>query len=49
VYCLVNNFTQTVIPAEAGIQNNCLWIPVCTGMTEEKMYRTVKNSTLLTV
>jgi hypothetical protein len=36
VYCPLNNFTQIVIPAEAGIQYHCLWIPVCTGMTKEK-------------
>ena len=34
--CQLNNFTQIVIPAEAGIQYHCLWIPVCTGMTKEK-------------
>ena len=36
MWCLINNFTQSVIPAEAGIQYHCLWIPVCTGMTKEK-------------
>ena len=35
VSCLINNFTQIVIPAEAGIQYHCLWIPVCTGMTKK--------------
>ena len=36
VCCLINNFTKTVIPAEAGIQNHSDWIPVCTGMTKKK-------------
>ena len=46
VYCLINNFTKTVIPAEAGIQNQSHWIPVYTGMTEKIMYRSVRDSTL---
>jgi hypothetical protein len=36
VWCLLNNFTQPVIPAEAGIQKHRHWIPVFTGMTQEK-------------
>ena len=27
MYCLIDNFTQTVIPAKAGIQRNKDWIP----------------------
>jgi hypothetical protein len=28
VYYHINNFTSTVIPAKAGIQNYSLWIPL---------------------
>jgi len=36
VWCLLNNFTQPVIPAEAGIQKHRHWIPVFMGMTQDK-------------
>jgi hypothetical protein len=33
VLCPTNKFQNHVTPAQAGVQQSCVWIPACAGMT----------------